>query len=92
MLKTYYLISHDLKIVLTTLHKGEGGGARTVVTGGRGPINCLSQQFLHAIVGFQLIAILKQDRFIYEGGGGTRLKGLNQLINQATLLDAICPL
>ena len=26
MLKTYYLISLDLKIVLTTLHKGEGGG------------------------------------------------------------------
>jgi hypothetical protein len=25
MLKTYYLISLDLKIVLTTLHKGEGG-------------------------------------------------------------------
>jgi hypothetical protein len=25
MLKTYYLISPDLKIVLTTLHKGEGG-------------------------------------------------------------------
>jgi hypothetical protein len=25
-MKTYYLISHDLKIVLTTLHKGEGGG------------------------------------------------------------------
>jgi hypothetical protein len=50
MLKTYYLISLDLKIVLTTLHKGEGG-ARTIVTGGRGPINCLSQQFLHAIVG-----------------------------------------
>jgi hypothetical protein len=24
-LKTYYLISLDLKIVLTTLHKGEGG-------------------------------------------------------------------
>jgi hypothetical protein len=49
MLKTYYLISHDLKIVLTTLHKGQGG-ARTIVTGWRGPINCLSQQFLHAIV------------------------------------------
>jgi hypothetical protein len=26
MLKTYYLISFDLKIVLATLHKGEGGG------------------------------------------------------------------
>jgi hypothetical protein len=25
MLKTYYLISFDLKIVLTTLHKGEAG-------------------------------------------------------------------
>jgi hypothetical protein len=33
MLKTYYLISPDLKIVLTTLHKGRGG-ARTIVTGG----------------------------------------------------------
>jgi hypothetical protein len=25
MLKTYYVISPDLKIVLTTLHEGEGG-------------------------------------------------------------------
>jgi hypothetical protein len=51
MLKTYYLISPDLKIVLTTLPKGEEVG-RTIVTGGRGQINCLSQQFLHAIIGF----------------------------------------
>jgi hypothetical protein len=48
LFKTYYLTSLDLKIVLTTLHKREWG-ARTIVTGGRGPINCLSQQFLHAI-------------------------------------------
>jgi hypothetical protein len=55
ILKTYYLISPDFKIVLTTLHKGEGGGAKTIVTGGRGPINCSSQQFLHAIVGVEKV-------------------------------------
>jgi hypothetical protein len=39
MLKTYYLISPDLKIVLATLHKG--GGARTIVTARRERANKL---------------------------------------------------
>jgi hypothetical protein len=36
MLKTYYLISHDLKIVLTTLHKGEGLGQELLLQEGEG--------------------------------------------------------
>jgi hypothetical protein len=50
MLKTYYLISLDLMYRFNNIAQGGGGGgARTIVKGRRGPINSLSQQFLHAI-------------------------------------------
>jgi hypothetical protein len=53
MLETYYSeITPCLKIVLTTLHEGEGeGGKNHLLKRREGPINCMSQQFLHTIVG-----------------------------------------
>jgi hypothetical protein len=41
-----------------------GGGARTIVTGGRGPINCLSQQFLHSIVGLVHMSTVNQESYL----------------------------
>ena len=38
-----------LKIAVTTLYEG-GGGQKSHVVGERGPINWMSQSFLHAIV------------------------------------------